>query len=102
MSQKDKILNLLQDNRWHSFRELLAVYYKYTQRIFDLRKIGHVIEERRSDSNPHACDYRLIGMFSKLPVESPAPVNAGSARSRSANRAQGVDLFKTDQHGNIY
>ncbi len=99
MSQKDKILNLLKDNRWHSFMELLAVYYKYTQRIFDLREIGHVIEERRSDSNPHACDYRLI---SKLPAESPAPVNAGSARSRSANRAQETDLFKTDQHGNIY
>lgn len=65
MSHKSRILIVLQDGKWHSFRELLEVYYKYTQRLFDLRRDGYVIEERNNISNKNAFDYRLV----KEPLE---------------------------------
>ena len=61
MSHKTRILTLLKDKEWHSFRELLQVYYKYTQRIFDLRQEGYEIVERPNLSHPHGLDYKLTG-----------------------------------------
>jgi hypothetical protein len=69
MSGKSKILLVLLDRGWHTYTELLNTYFKYTQRIFDLRKAGYVIDERPNIANKHACDYRLI----KVPTETIKP-----------------------------
>ena len=70
MTGKEKILSVLGDRNWHSFRELLAVYYKFTQRIFDLRREGFIIEERKNNTNKHAMDYRIIHEPSRLEKEA--------------------------------
>ena len=59
MTGKEKVLMVLKDGAWHSYRELLDAYFKYTMRIFDLRADGYVIEERPNLKNKHAMDYKL-------------------------------------------
>ena len=69
MTGKQKIINALFDGQWHSYLELLNVYYKYTQRIYDLRCEGYFIDERPNQHNKHALDYRLV----KTPAERNFP-----------------------------
>ena len=59
MTGKEKVLLVLNDREWHSYYELLSAYYKFTQRIFDLRQKGYVIDERPNQFNKHAFDYRI-------------------------------------------
>lgn len=59
MTGKEKVLLVLNDRQWHSYYDLLQAYYKFTQRLFDLRKDGYEIEERPNRMNKHALDYRL-------------------------------------------
>jgi len=60
MTGKQKVLSVLGDGHWHSYRELFDVYFKYTARIYELRKDGYVFEERVNRFNKHAFDYRLV------------------------------------------
>ena len=69
MSGKSKILLVLLDRGWHTYTELLRVYYKYTQRLKDLRDAGYVIDTRPNIANKNACDYRLV----KIPDEKVKP-----------------------------
>lgn len=70
MSHKQDILALLLDGYWHSASELCKIYYKYTQRLFDLKKEGYKIETRRNLINPHMFDYKLIdGPMKPLKIE---------------------------------
>ena len=70
MSKKAKVLFVLLDRGWHTYTELLGAYYKYTQRLFDLRQSGYVIDERPNIANKNACDYRLM----KIPNEKKEPL----------------------------
>lgn len=69
MTGKEKVLSVLEDGQWHSYFELLEVYFKYTSRIFDLKKDGYIFEERQNAHNKHALDYRLV----KEPIEKEKP-----------------------------
>lgn len=46
LSQKQRILNLLKDGRWHNVTELHAIAWRYGGRLFDLRQEGHLFEKR--------------------------------------------------------
>ena len=65
MTGEEKVLFVLRDRGWHTYRELLEMYYKYTQRIFTLRRKGYIIEDRPNIANRHAYDYKLV----KAPAE---------------------------------
>ena len=46
MTHSEKILKLLADHDWHSFRELNQIAYRYSARIHELRQQGYAFEIR--------------------------------------------------------
>lgn len=95
MSHKDRVLSLLNDQSWHSFNELREVYYKYTQRIKDLRYKGYVIETRPNGFNKHGDDYRL--------VYSPVKNTVSSPKSQLAHASAAPELFRgSEVNGRTY
>lgn len=47
ISQKDRILNLLKANDTATSRDLNNICYRYSARILDLRRDGHIIESKQ-------------------------------------------------------
>jgi hypothetical protein len=65
MSNRDVAYNVLRDhaNEWISGNTLVAAGagYRFSARIYELRKAGHVIEERPDPSGRSAVhEYRLV------------------------------------------
>jgi hypothetical protein len=65
MSNRDIAYNVLRDhaNEWISGNTLVAAGagYRFSARIYELRKAGHVIEERPDPSGRSAVhEYRLV------------------------------------------
>jgi len=53
-TQRDKILELLQDNFYHSPSELMKLgIAQYNARIYELRKKGHNIESVKIEENTY-------------------------------------------------
>jgi len=46
MGQKEKLLDLLSDRRWHGMEELNEICYRYVARFYDLGKVGYEIEKK--------------------------------------------------------
>ena len=73
MTQRDRVLELLADGRWHNGAELLENgVWRYTARVDELRLSGHLIESRRAARSPLA-EYRLIPA---VPTPMPKPALA--------------------------
>jgi hypothetical protein len=54
MTQEQRILEILGDNRWHCGNEFLAAYMpRYSAVIYTLRKAGYGIAGVRCDSHSH-------------------------------------------------
>jgi hypothetical protein len=68
-TQKEKIVALLSDGRWHSTIELHAICWRYGARLWDLRRDGYVFEKRRTP-DPRIEEWRLVS----------APDRAGAGR----------------------
>ena len=86
MTQRDRVLELLADGRWHNGAELLENgEWRYTARVHELRLSGHLIESRRAARSPLA-EYRLIPA-----VPTPMP----SRRWRSSRRATSTSSRST-------
>jgi biotin operon repressor len=64
MSNRDIAYNVLRDhaNEWVSGNTLVAAGagYRFSARIYELRKAGHVIEERKSTGRSAVHEYRLV------------------------------------------
>jgi hypothetical protein len=64
MSNRDVAYNVLRDhaNEWISGNTLVAAGagYRFGARIYELRKAGHVIEERPDPSGAAVHEYRLV------------------------------------------
>jgi hypothetical protein len=64
MSNRDIAYNVLRDhaNEWISGNTLVAAGagYRFSARIYELRKAGHVIEERKSTDGSAVHEYRLV------------------------------------------
>ena len=71
MTYKEKILKLLSDGNWHNVNELIRVYYKYTQRIYDLRKEGYLIETKRHPEKHNAfANFKITRGLNEVVLES--------------------------------
>ncbi len=58
MTQKEKILSLLDDGEYHNATELHGVCWRYVARIFDLKKEGYIFEKKRGQNGLE--DWRLL------------------------------------------
>ena len=58
-THRDALLDLLSDGAWHTMTELAEVSgYRYSARIFELRKKGHRIEKQTLGADVYW--YRLL------------------------------------------
>ena len=54
MNQKQKILNLLDDGRWHCSSEMYAMYLADPRkRLHELKQAGYILESRWCKDHPH-------------------------------------------------
>lgn len=58
MTQKERILALLSDGRYHHMRQLNDICFRYGGRLHELRREGYVIETKRIGEGQF--EYRLI------------------------------------------
>lgn len=66
--QRERLLTLLRDKAWHSWRDLLAACGpRYGARILELKREGFVIESRVGKAEGK--DYRLVSWVKEDPPE---------------------------------
>lgn len=66
MSQHTKLLNLLDDSRWHCSNELRDLFVpEYRSRINELRKCGYVIKALKCNLHKHSGNMQMWRIFEK-------------------------------------
>ena len=62
MTQKDRIVELLRDMRWHTNAELNRICFRYGARLWELKhEEGYIIEKRNVPKKPGLVEYRYAG-----------------------------------------
>ena len=62
MTQKDKIITLMSDMRWHTNAELNRICFRYGARLWELKHVeGYLIEKRNVPKKPGLVEYRYAG-----------------------------------------
>ena len=62
MTQKDRIIELLRDMRWHTNAELNRICFRYGARLWELKhEEGYIIEKRNVPKKPGLVEYRYAG-----------------------------------------
>lgn len=51
-TQRERILALLADRRWHTTAELNEICFRYGARLFEMRRDGYVFDEERIGAGP--------------------------------------------------
>ncbi|MCK9461448.1 MAG: hypothetical protein M0R80_17595 [Proteobacteria bacterium] len=51
MTQKEKIIKLLSDGEWHNATELHRICWRYSARMWDLKRDGYEFEKRINPIN---------------------------------------------------
>jgi len=89
-TQKEKIVALLSDGRWHSTIELHVICWRYGARLWDLRRDGYVFEKRRT-ADPRIEEWRLLHALDKADMTEAAhdstskpAIRDGTCSSRGA------------------
>lgn len=57
---KEKTLLFMSDGQFHTVAELIPVYYKYTQRFWDLEKDGLIIDDKPNPNRSAEKIYKLV------------------------------------------
>ena len=62
MTQKDRIVELMRDMRWHTNAELNGICFRYGARLWELKhEEGYLIEKRNVPKKPGLVEYRYAG-----------------------------------------
>ena len=62
MTQKDRIVELMRDMRWHTNAELNKIWFRYGARLWELKhEEGYLIEKRNVPKKPGLVEYRYAG-----------------------------------------
>ena len=62
MTQKDRIVELMRDMRWHTNAELNRICFRYGARLWELKhEEGYIIEKRNVPKKPGLVEYRYAG-----------------------------------------
>ena len=62
MTQKDRIVELMRDMRWHTNAELNGICFRYGARLWELKhEEGYIIEKRNVPKKPGLVEYRYAG-----------------------------------------
>jgi len=58
-TQRQRLIDLLSDGRWHPVQELHGICWRYGARLWEMRKEGLWLEKRRQEAN-RLEEWRLV------------------------------------------